>query len=81
MGSTGAIPLESAAYRAFKGIKGLDGLLVQRDFLFSIQSRQIAKLAAQERVPASYENRAQVGRADVVWRRFARKLPAGSSLC
>src|ERR1700738_2879253 len=45
---------------AFKGIKGLDGLLVQWDFLFSVLSRQIAELAAQERVPAIYENRAQV---------------------
>jgi putative ABC transport system substrate-binding protein len=45
---------------AFKGVKGLDGLLVQWDFLFSVVSRQIAELAAQERVPAIYENRAQV---------------------
>jgi putative ABC transport system substrate-binding protein len=41
---------------AFKGVKGLDGLLVQWDFLFSV----LAQLAAQERVPAIYENRAQV---------------------
>lgn len=45
---------------AFKGVKGLDGLLVQWDFLFSVLSRQIAQLAAQERVPAIYENRTQV---------------------
>jgi putative ABC transport system substrate-binding protein len=37
---------------AFKGIKGVDGLLVQWDFLLSILSHQIAQLAAQERVPA-----------------------------
>jgi putative tryptophan/tyrosine transport system substrate-binding protein len=45
---------------AFKRVKGLDGLLVQWDFLFSVQSGQIAQLAAQERVPAIYENRAQI---------------------
>jgi putative ABC transport system substrate-binding protein len=45
---------------AFKGVKGLDGLLVQWDFLFSTLTRQIAELAAQKRVPAIYENRAQV---------------------
>jgi putative ABC transport system substrate-binding protein len=45
---------------AFKGVRGLDGLLVQWDFLFSLLSGQIAQLAAQERVPAIYENRAQV---------------------
>jgi len=45
---------------AFKGIKGVDGLLVQWDFLFSVLSNQIAQLAAQERVPAIYENRAQI---------------------
>ena len=45
---------------AFKGIKGVDGLMVQWDFLFSIVSNQIAQLAAQERVPAIYENRAQI---------------------
>jgi len=46
---------------AFKGVKGLDGLLVQRDFLlFSVLGSQIAQLAVQERVPAIYENRAQV---------------------
>ena len=45
---------------AFKGIKGMDGLLVQWDFLFSIRSNQIAQLALQERVPAIYENRLQV---------------------
>jgi putative ABC transport system substrate-binding protein len=46
--------------RAFKDIKGTDGLLVQWDFLFSTLGNQIAQLAAQERVPAIYENRAQV---------------------
>jgi putative ABC transport system substrate-binding protein len=46
--------------RAFKGIKGTDGLLVQWDFLFSTLGDQIAQLAAQERVPAIYENRVQV---------------------
>jgi putative tryptophan/tyrosine transport system substrate-binding protein len=45
---------------AFKSVKGLDGLLVQYDFLFSVVSKQIAELAAQERVPAIYENRVQV---------------------
>jgi putative ABC transport system substrate-binding protein len=46
---------------AFKGVKGLDGLLVQWDFLlFSVLGSQIAQLAVQERVPAIYENRAQV---------------------
>src|SRR5206468_4340982 len=45
---------------AFKGVKGLDGLLVQWDFLFSVVSRQISQLAAQERVAAIYENRTQV---------------------
>jgi putative tryptophan/tyrosine transport system substrate-binding protein len=45
---------------AFKGFKGLDGLLVQYDFLFSTRSSQIAQLAARERVPAIYENRIQV---------------------
>jgi putative ABC transport system substrate-binding protein len=45
---------------AFKGFKGVDSLLVQWDFLFSIVSHQIAQLAAQERVPAIYENRVQV---------------------
>jgi putative ABC transport system substrate-binding protein len=46
--------------RAFKDIKGTDGLLVQWDLLFSTLGNQIAQLAAQERVPAIYENRAQV---------------------
>jgi putative ABC transport system substrate-binding protein len=45
---------------AFKGVRGLDGLFVQWDFLFSIVSNQIAQLAAQERLPAIYENRVQV---------------------
>jgi len=45
---------------AFKGVKGLDGLLVQWDFLFSIASVQIAQLAARDRLPAIYENRVQV---------------------
>jgi putative tryptophan/tyrosine transport system substrate-binding protein len=45
---------------AFKNARGLDGLLVQWDFLFSILASQIAQRAAQERVPAIYENRAQV---------------------
>jgi putative tryptophan/tyrosine transport system substrate-binding protein len=45
---------------AFKDVKGMDGLLVQWDFLFSTLGNQIAQLAAQERVPAIYENRAQV---------------------
>jgi len=46
--------------RAFNDIKGADGLFVQWDFLFSILSSQIAQLAAQQGVPAIYENRAQV---------------------
>lgn len=45
---------------AFKSFKGLDGLMVQYDFLFSVVSSQIAQLAARERVPAIYENRVQV---------------------
>jgi putative tryptophan/tyrosine transport system substrate-binding protein len=45
---------------AFRGVKGLDGLLVQWDFLFSILTSQIAQLVARERVPAIYENRVQV---------------------
>jgi putative ABC transport system substrate-binding protein len=45
---------------AFKGIKGLDGLLVQFDFLFAVQRSRIAELAAEARVPAIYENRTQV---------------------
>jgi ABC-type uncharacterized transport system substrate-binding protein len=45
---------------AFKGIKGLDGLLVQFDFLFAVMRSRIAELVAQERVPAIYENRSQV---------------------
>ena len=45
---------------AFNGLKGLDGLLVQYDFLFSVLSSQIAQLAARERVPAIYENRVPV---------------------
>jgi putative tryptophan/tyrosine transport system substrate-binding protein len=44
---------------AFK-IKGLDGLLVQFDFLFAVMRSRIAELVAQERVPAIYENRSQV---------------------
>jgi putative ABC transport system substrate-binding protein len=46
--------------KAFKTITGLDGLLVQWDFLFSIVSSRIAELAAQASVPAIYENRVQV---------------------
>ena len=45
---------------AFKVIKGLDGLLVQFDFLFAVMRSRIAELVAQERVPAIYENRSQV---------------------
>jgi putative ABC transport system substrate-binding protein len=45
---------------AFKGIKGLDGLLIQFDFLFAVMRNRIAELVAQERVPAIYENRSQV---------------------
>jgi putative ABC transport system substrate-binding protein len=45
---------------AFKGVKGLDGLLVQWDFLFAVERNRIAELAAQARVPAIYENRSQV---------------------
>jgi putative ABC transport system substrate-binding protein len=45
---------------AFKGIKGVDGLLVPFDFLFVVLRDRIAELAAQERIPAIYENRAQV---------------------
>src|SRR5256885_761173 len=67
---------------AFRRVKGLDGLLVQWDFQFSVVSRQISQLAAQERVPAIYENRAQVLAGGlIVRRRFARKLSTGSSLC
>ena len=45
---------------AFKNARGFDGLLVQWDFLFSILASQIAQRAGQDRVPAVYENRAQV---------------------
>ena len=45
---------------ALKGIKGLDGLLVQWDFLFAVMRSRMAELVAQERVPAIYENRVQV---------------------
>jgi putative tryptophan/tyrosine transport system substrate-binding protein len=45
---------------AFKSIKGLDGLLVQFDFLFAVMRSRLAELVAQERVPAIYENRSQV---------------------
>lgn len=45
---------------ALKGIKGLDGLLVQFDFLFAVMRSRLAELVAQERVPAIYENRSQV---------------------
>jgi putative ABC transport system substrate-binding protein len=45
---------------ALKAIKGLDGLLVQWDFLFSILGGRIAELAVQAGVPAIYENRVQV---------------------
>jgi ABC-type uncharacterized transport system substrate-binding protein len=45
---------------AFKGIKGLDGLLVQFDFLLAVMRSRVAELVAQERVPAIYENRMQV---------------------
>jgi putative ABC transport system substrate-binding protein len=46
--------------KAFHKARGLDGLLVQWDFLFSILASEIAQRAAQERIPAIYENRAQV---------------------
>jgi len=45
---------------AFTSIKGLDGLLVQFDFLFAVMRSRIAELVAQEHVPAIYENRMQV---------------------
>jgi putative tryptophan/tyrosine transport system substrate-binding protein len=46
--------------KAFMAVKSLDALLVQWDFLFAVERSRIAKLAAQGRVPAIYENRAQV---------------------
>ena len=46
--------------KAFTATKGLDGLLVQWDFLFAVQRSRIAELATQIRVPAVYENRSQV---------------------
>ena len=45
---------------AFKGAKGLDGLLVQWDFLLSTLSKEITQLAALVRIPAVYENRSPV---------------------
>jgi putative tryptophan/tyrosine transport system substrate-binding protein len=45
---------------AFRGIKGMDGLLVQFDFLFVVMRNRIAELAAEGRIPAIYENRTQV---------------------
>ena len=53
---SGAEQLESA----FRDFKGLDGLLVQYDFLFVVMRKRIAEFAAQERIPAIYENRTQV---------------------
>jgi putative ABC transport system substrate-binding protein len=46
--------------KAFMAVKDLDALLVQWDFLFAVERSRIAKLAAQSRVPAIYENRTQV---------------------
>lgn len=46
--------------RAFEMIKGRDALLVQFDFLFAVERRRIAELAARHRIPAIYENRMQV---------------------
>ena len=54
---------------AFKNARGLDGLLVQWDFLFSILANQIAQRAAQKGVPAIYEEpgAGRSGRIDVLW--------------
>jgi putative ABC transport system substrate-binding protein len=46
--------------KAFMVVKDSDALLVQFDFLFVVLRNRIAELAAQTRVPAIYENRAQV---------------------
>jgi putative tryptophan/tyrosine transport system substrate-binding protein len=43
----------------FAGLKGRDALLVQWDFLFSVERGRIAALAAEHRLPAVYENRNQ----------------------
>ena len=43
--------------RVFDGLKDRDALLVQFDFLFSVERSRIAALAAQYRLPAMYENR------------------------
>ena len=46
--------------RAFEVVKGRDALLVAFDFLFAVERRRIAELAARHRLPAIYENRMQV---------------------
>ena len=46
--------------KAFMTAKAAGALLVQFDFLFAMMRTQIAELAAQTRIPAIYENRAQV---------------------
>jgi putative tryptophan/tyrosine transport system substrate-binding protein len=45
---------------AFTTSKGSEALLVQWDFLFAVARKRIAELATQTRIPAIYENRAQV---------------------
>jgi putative tryptophan/tyrosine transport system substrate-binding protein len=45
---------------AFTRTKGSEALLVQWDFLFAVARKRIAELATQTRLPAVYENRAQV---------------------
>jgi putative ABC transport system substrate-binding protein len=46
--------------KAFMRTKGAGALLIQWDFLFAVMRKRIAELATQTRLPAVYENRAQV---------------------
>jgi putative ABC transport system substrate-binding protein len=50
----------AAIDEAFKAFRDRDALLVQFDFLFAVERRRIADLAAAQRIPAAYENRLQV---------------------
>ena len=45
--------------RVFAGLKDRDALLVQWDFLFSVERSRMAALAAEYGLPAIYENRSQ----------------------
>ena len=46
--------------RSFETAKGRDAILVQYDFLLSVEKRRIAALAVRHRLPAIYENRTQI---------------------